>query len=81
MACRWATIYPPRIDLRARKEASYNVNGINARYDDQASEWVHEGDRWKIQREIMLGALQQVRVPNLARQARTAKKADDCKCD
>lgn len=44
-------------------------------------EWVHAGDRWKIQREAMLGAPQQVRVPNLVKRPKPGKKIDDCKCD
>jgi adhesin transport system outer membrane protein len=48
-------------------------------------DWVREGDRWKIQREQMLGTPQQVWVPNLmkpaARKKLAAKKANDCKCD
>lgn len=44
-------------------------------------EWVHEGERWKIQREAMLGAPQQVWVPNLVKRPKPGKKIDDCKCD
>jgi adhesin transport system outer membrane protein len=44
-------------------------------------EWVREGDRWKIQREAMLGAPQQVWVPNLVKKPRAKKQNDDCKCD
>jgi adhesin transport system outer membrane protein len=48
-------------------------------------DWVREGNRWKIQREQMLGTPQQVWVPNLmkpaARKKLAAKKANDCKCD
>ena len=44
-------------------------------------EWVREGDRWKIQREAMLGAPQQVWVPNLVKNSKPKKKTDDCKCD
>lgn len=44
-------------------------------------EWVREGDRWKIQRETMLGAPQQVWVPNLVKKSKPKKKTDDCKCD
>lgn len=48
-------------------------------------EWVREGNRWKIQREHMLGTPQQVWVPNLMNPAAgkklAAKKANDCKCN
>ncbi len=48
-------------------------------------DWVREGNRWKIQREQMLGTPQQVWVPNLMKPAPrkkfTRKKANDCKCD
>ncbi len=48
-------------------------------------DWVREGDRWKIQREQMLGAPKQVWVPNLMKSAPRKKlarnKANDCKCD
>lgn len=48
-------------------------------------DWVREGDRWKIQREQMLGTPQQVWVPNLmkpaARKKLAGKSANDCKCD
>lgn len=48
-------------------------------------DWVREGNRWKIQREQMLGMPKQVWVPNLMKPAprkkSARKKANDCKCD
>ncbi|MBW8328280.1 MAG: TolC family outer membrane protein [Thiobacillus sp.] len=48
-------------------------------------EWVREGNRWKIQRELMLGTPQQISVPNLmrpaARKTLARKTTNDCKCD
>ncbi len=46
-------------------------------------EWVREGDRWKIQREQMIGAPQQVWVPNLVKPKpkRVRVATSDCKCD
>ncbi len=46
-------------------------------------DWVREGDRWKIQRERMIGTPQQVWVPDLMKpkKKRASKAAKDCKCD
>lgn len=47
-------------------------------------DWVREGDRWKIQREQMLGSPQNLTVPELIKKPTPRKKrtrARDCKCD
>jgi outer membrane protein, adhesin transport system len=46
-------------------------------------EWIRDGDRWKIQREQMVGTPQQVSIPNLMkpRQKRARKTAPNYKCD
>jgi outer membrane protein, adhesin transport system len=48
-------------------------------------DWVREGDRWKIQRERMIGTPQQVWIPDLMKpkpkKRRASKTANDCKCD
>lgn len=48
-------------------------------------EWVREGDRWKIQREHVVGDPQRLSVPNLIKPAtqkkRSRKPANACKCD
>ena len=46
-------------------------------------DWVREGDRWKIQREQMLGSPQNVTVPELIKPTTRKKRtrARNCKCD
>ena len=71
-----------------RAAAEFRQTYTSPNYRDVSTkrlDWVREGDRWKIQREQMLGDPQQVWVPNLmkpaARKKLASKSAKDCECN